>query len=87
MGLFYKYMYKTTDFCGTKHRGTIKTTTKGKDMEQYQEVCRITRSVPNYTCSFLDFVCQFGSYVKGLPKTKRKNLVFGYILGSASVYM
>ena len=56
-------------------------------MEQYQEVCRISRSVPNYTCIFLDFVCQLGSYVKGLPKMKRKNLVFGYSLGLASVYM
>ena len=70
-----------------KTQSDYKDHTKGKDMEQYQEVCRITMSVPNYTCIFLDFVCQFGSYVKGLPKMKRKNLVFGYSLGSASVYM
>ena len=44
-------------------------------MEQYQEVCRITLSVPNYTCIYLDFVRGFGSYVKGLPKTKRCYLV------------
>ena len=36
------------------------------DMEQYQEVCRITGSVPNHTCIFLEFVCGFSSYVKGL---------------------
>ena len=39
------------------------------------EVCRITRSVPNYTCIFLDFVCGFSSYVKGLLKTKQCNAV------------
>ena len=30
---------------------------------------------PNYTGIFLDFVHGFGSYVKGLPKTKRYNSV------------
>ena len=30
---------------------------------------------PNYTDIFLDFVHGFGSYVKGLPKTKRCNSV------------
>ena len=30
---------------------------------------------PNYTRIFLDFVHGFGSYVKGLPKTKRCNSV------------
>ena len=30
---------------------------------------------PNYTGIFLDFVHGFGSYVKGLPKTKRCNSV------------
>ena len=30
---------------------------------------------PNYTGIFLDFVQGFGSYVKGLPKTKRCNSV------------
>ena len=34
----------------------------------------ITRSVPNYKCIFLDFVCGFGSYVKGLLKMKQCNL-------------
>ena len=31
--------------------------------------------MPNYACIFLDFVRGFGSYVKGLPKTKRYNSV------------
>ena len=31
--------------------------------------------MPNYTCILLDFVRGFGSYVKGLPKTKQCNLV------------
>ena len=30
---------------------------------------------PNYTGIFIDFVHGFGSYVKGLPKTKRCNSV------------
>ena len=30
---------------------------------------------PNYTSIFLDFVHGFGSYVNGLPKTKRCNSV------------
>ena len=30
---------------------------------------------PNYTGIFLHFVHGFGAYVKGLPKTKRCNLV------------
>ena len=53
-------------------------------MEQYQGVCIITRSVPNYTCIFLDFVHGFGSYVKGMPKTKRCNSVASTV--SVSVY-
>ena len=55
---------------GTQPRATLRPRTKGSDMEQYQKVCRVTRSVSNYTCIFLDFVRRFGSYVKGLPKTK-----------------
>ena len=43
-------------------------------MEHYQEVCRITRSVPNYTCIFLDFVREFVSYVKGLELVALLNL-------------
>ena len=49
-------------------------------MEQYQEVCRITRSVPNYTCILLDFICRLGSYVKGLLKKKRCNSVAVMVL-------
>ena len=30
---------------------------------------------PNYTGIFLDFIHGFGSYVKGLPKTKQCNSV------------
>ena len=30
---------------------------------------------PNYTGIFIDFVYEFGSYVKGLPKTKQYNSV------------
>ena len=49
-------------------------------MKQYQKVCRITRSVPNYyTCIFLDFVRRFSSYVKGLLKTKQYNSVLGLV--------
>ena len=84
--LFYKN--KTTDFCLAKPRATIKATTKGSGMEHYQEVCRITRYVPNYTCTFLDFICGFGSYRKGLPKTKQCKLFsvcFNFI--SFSAYM
>ena len=51
-------------------------------MEQYQKVCRITRPVPNDTCTFLDFVCGFDSYVKGQPKTKQcKSVSFCFTLG------
>ena len=66
------------DYTGTKPRAIIKTTvtqTKGSDMEQFQEVCRITRSVPNYTCIFLDFVFGFRSY------EEKKTMQFGYCFG------
>ena len=49
-------------------------------MEQYQEVCRITMSAPNYTCIFLDFFHGFGSYVKGLPKMKQSKSVFFFFV-------
>ena len=42
-------------------------------MERYKEDCRITRSVPNYTCIFLDFVRGFDTYMKDMPKTKQCN--------------
>ena len=44
-------------------------------MEQYREVCIYTRSLPNYTYIFIDFVCGIGLYVKGLPKTKQRKSV------------
>ena len=60
---------QTTDICETRPRP------KDSYMEQYQEVCRITRSVPNYTSNVLDFVGGFGSHVKGLLKMKQCNSV------------
>ena len=65
----------TTDFCGTIPRATIKTT----NLMQWYGAIRIVKVFllsereisPNYTDIFLDFVHGFGSYVKGLPKTKR----------------
>ena len=69
----------TTDFCGTIPRATIKTTNL---MQWYCAICIVKvfllseREIsPNYTDIFLDFVHRFGSYVKGLPKTKRCNSV------------
>ena len=69
----------TTDFCGTIHRPTIKT----KNLMQWHgTICILNvlmlseREIsPNYVGIFLDFVHGFGSYVKGLPKTKRCNSV------------
>ena len=68
-----------TDFCGTIPRATIKTTNL---MQWYGAICIVKvfllseREIsPNYTDIFLDFVHGFGSYVKGLPKTKRCNSV------------
>ena len=69
----------TTDFCGTIPRATIKPTNL---MQLYGAICIVKvfllseREIsPNYTDIFLDFVHGFGSYVKGLPKTKRCNSV------------
>ena len=69
----------TTDFCGTIPRATIKTTNL---MQWHGTICIVKvfllseREIsPNCTGVFLDFVHGFGSYVKGLPKTKRWNLV------------
>ena len=60
--------YRLQIFVGQSPERLKRPQPKGSDMEQYQEVCRITRSVPNYTCVFLDFLRGFSSYVKGLPK-------------------
>ena len=69
----------TTDFCGTIPRPTIKTTNL---MQWHGTICILNvfllseREIsPYYAGIFLDFVHGFGSYVKGLPKTKRCNSV------------
>ena len=69
----------TIDFCGAIPRPTIKTTNL---MQWHGAICILTvfllseRGIsPNYAGIFLDFVHRIGSYVKGLPKTKRCNSV------------
>ena len=71
---FSSTMLLTTDFCGTVPRLTIKTTNL---MQWHGKFCILNvfllseREIsPNYAGIFLDFVHGFGSYVKGLPKTK-----------------
>ena len=69
----------TTDFCGTMPRATIKTTIlrqgHGKICIGNVFLLSERELSPNYTSIFLDFVHGFGSYMKGLPKTKRCNSV------------
>ena len=84
----------TTDFCGTIPRATTKTTNL---MQWHGTICIVKvfllseREISRtYTGIFLDFVHGFGSYVKGLPKTKRCNSVavrFRFGFGSDLVYM
>ena len=69
----------TTDFCGTIPRATIKTTNL---MQRHGTIYIVKvfllserETSPNYIGIFLDFVHGFGSYAKGLPKTKRCNSV------------
>ena len=69
----------TTYFFKTIPRTTIKTT---NSMQWHGTICILNvlllseREIsPNYAGIFLDFVHGFGSYVKGLPKTKRCNSV------------
>ena len=69
----------TTEVCGTIPRATIKTTNL---MQWHETICIVKvfllseREIsPKYTGIFLHFVHGFGSYVKGLPKTKRCNAV------------
>ena len=69
----------TTEVCGTIPRATIKTTNL---MQWHGTICIVKvfllseREIsPKYTGIFLYFVHGFGSYVKGLPKTKRCNSV------------
>ena len=69
----------TTEVCRTIPRATIKTT----NLMQWHEIICIVKVFllsereisPKYTDIFLHFVHGFGSYVKGLPKTKRCNSV------------
>ena len=79
MRLFYKHILLTPDFCWTIPRATIKTTNL---MQLHEAICKgkvfllSEREIsPKYTGIFLDFVHGFGSYVKGLPKTKRCDFV------------
>ena len=77
--IFTSTILQTTYFCGARTRATIKTT----NLRQcYGTLCIVKVFLlsemeirPNYTDIFLDFVHGFGSYVKGLPKTKRCNSV------------
>ena len=76
---FTSTMLLTTDFCGTIPKPTIKTINL---MQWHGTICILTvfllseREIrPNYAGIFLDFVHEFGSCVKGLPKTKRCNSV------------
>ena len=77
--LFYSTILLTTKFCGIIPRATIKTTNL---MQWHGTICIVKvfllseREIsPKYTGIFLHFVHRFGSYVKGLPKTKRCNSV------------
>ena len=76
---FTSTILQSTAFCGTRPRATIKTT---KLWQCHGTFCIVKEFLlsereisPDYTGNFLDFVHRFGSYVKGLPKTKRCNLV------------
>ena len=80
MRLFYKHdTTELTAFFRTRPRATIKTT----NLRQWHGTICIVKEFllsereisPNYTGIFYDFVHRFGSYVKGLPKTKRCNSV------------
>ena len=84
------YEHDSTAFCGTRPRATIKTTNlwqwHGKIWIVKEFLLSDREISPNYTGIFLDFVHGFGSYVNGLPKTKRCNSVavkvrFGFGFG------
>ena len=69
----------TTEVCGTISRATIETTNL---MQWHETICIVKvfrlseREIsPKYTGIFLHFVHGFGSYMKGLSKTKPCNLV------------
>ena len=77
--IFTSTILQITDFCGARTRATIKTT----NLRQWHGTICIVKVFllsereisSNYTGIFLDFVHEFSSYVKGLPKTKRCNSV------------
>ena len=78
-GYFTSTILLTTEFCGTIPRATINTTNL---MQWHGTICVVKvfllseREISQkYTGIFLHFVHGFGSYVKGLPKTKRCNSV------------
>ena len=72
---FTSTIQQTTDFCGARPRATAKNT----NLRQCHGTNCIVKVFllserefsPSYTDIFFDFVYGFGSYVKGLPKTKR----------------
>ena len=76
---FTNTILQSTAFCGTRPRATIKTV----NLSQWHGTICIVKEFllsereicTNYTGIFLDFVHGFGSYVKGLPKTKQCNSV------------
>ena len=78
-GYFTSTILLTTDFCGKIPRATINTTNL---MQWQRTICIVKvfllseREISAYYAGiFSDFVHGFGSYVKGLPKTKRCNSV------------
>ena len=72
---FTSTILQTTVFCGARTRATIKTTNL---RQSHGTICFVKlfllseREIsPHYTGIFLDFVHGFGSYMKGLHKTKQ----------------
>ena len=68
---FTSTIVQTTDFCGARPRATKKLSNLRQCHETICFVKPEKEISPNYTGIFSDFVHRFGSYVKGLPKTKR----------------
>ena len=71
---FTRTILLTTEVCGTIPRATIRTTNL---MQWHETICIVKvfllserENSPKYSGIFLHFVHRFGSYVKGLPKTK-----------------
>ena len=74
---FTSTILQTIDFCAARPRVTIHDFKAVTCKNCIVKVFLLSeREIsPNYTGIFLDFVHGFGSYVKGLPKTKRCNSV------------